>query len=224
MVHYGHSVQTTDGPNEFHFAVKSKRPWGSSAKADISYQGAEPLIITGHLDALADALADGKVPSGKVYLFVFDPHPPVKAVPPSDERLPACHAGYEGGRAPSSFASGWRCRPGVLLSSIAAVSVRRRGGRYFPPGSVCGRGSSLSTNCGRRATGAAVAAAARGGQPARRRPLRQGLVSGVLALGGSAGTTIGTAAMRALPLGVPKLMVSTLASGRCGTTSATKTS
>ena len=33
-------------------------------------------------------------------------------------------------------------------------------------------------------------------------------------LGGSAGTTIGTAAMRALPFGVPKLMVSTLASGQ----------
>ena len=33
-------------------------------------------------------------------------------------------------------------------------------------------------------------------------------------LGGSAGTTIGTAAMRALPYGVPKLMVSTLASGQ----------
>ena len=41
-----------------------------------------------------------------------------------------------------------------------------------------------------------------------------GRVSGVLAIGGSAGTTIGTAAMRALPLGVPKLMVSTLASGQ----------
>ena len=42
----------------------------------------------------------------------------------------------------------------------------------------------------------------------------QGKVSGVLGIGGSAGTTIGTAAMRALPLGVPKLMVSTLASGQ----------
>ena len=40
-----------------------------------------------------------------------------------------------------------------------------------------------------------------------------GKVSGVLGIGGSAGTTIGTAAMRALPIGVPKLMVSTLASG-----------
>jgi uncharacterized protein (UPF0261 family) len=41
-----------------------------------------------------------------------------------------------------------------------------------------------------------------------------GQVDGVLAIGGSAGTAIGTAAMRALPLGVPKLMVSTLASGQ----------
>src|SRR6516162_5996028 len=39
-------------------------------------------------------------------------------------------------------------------------------------------------------------------------------VHGVLAIGGSAGTTIGTAAMRALPFGIPKLMVSTLASGQ----------
>src|SRR5947207_3170380 len=43
---------------------------------------------------------------------------------------------------------------------------------------------------------------------------RQGKVDGILGLGGSAGTTIGTAAMRALPFGVPKLMVSTLASGQ----------
>ena len=41
----------------------------------------------------------------------------------------------------------------------------------------------------------------------------EGEVAGVLAIGGSAGTAIGTAAMRALPVGVPKLMVSTMASG-----------
>ena len=35
----------------------------------------------------------------------------------------------------------------------------------------------------------------------------------VVSMGGSGGTAIGTAAMRALPLGVPKVMVSTLASG-----------
>jgi uncharacterized protein (UPF0261 family) len=38
-------------------------------------------------------------------------------------------------------------------------------------------------------------------------------VAGVLAIGGSAGTSIATAGMRELPTGVPKLMVSTVASG-----------
>jgi uncharacterized protein (UPF0261 family) len=41
----------------------------------------------------------------------------------------------------------------------------------------------------------------------------QGSIDGVAALGGSAGTAIATTAMRALPYGFPKLMVSTLASG-----------
>jgi uncharacterized protein (UPF0261 family) len=38
-------------------------------------------------------------------------------------------------------------------------------------------------------------------------------VDGVLGLGGSGGTAIVTPAMRALPVGVPKIMVSTVASG-----------
>lgn len=41
----------------------------------------------------------------------------------------------------------------------------------------------------------------------------EGLIEGVISLGGGGGTAIGTAAMRALPIGFPKLMVSTLASG-----------
>ena len=41
----------------------------------------------------------------------------------------------------------------------------------------------------------------------------QGNIDGVISMGGSAATAIGTSAMRALPLGVPKVMVSTLASG-----------
>ena len=40
-----------------------------------------------------------------------------------------------------------------------------------------------------------------------------GRIDGVISLGGGGGTAIGTAAMRALPLGFPKLMVSTLAAG-----------
>jgi uncharacterized protein (UPF0261 family) len=40
-----------------------------------------------------------------------------------------------------------------------------------------------------------------------------GRIHGIISLGGGGGTAIGTAAMRALPLGFPKLMVSTLAAG-----------
>jgi uncharacterized protein (UPF0261 family) len=42
---------------------------------------------------------------------------------------------------------------------------------------------------------------------------REGRIHGVISLGGGGGTALATAAMRALPLGFPKLMVSTLASG-----------
>ena len=41
----------------------------------------------------------------------------------------------------------------------------------------------------------------------------EGRIQGIISLGGGGGTAISTAAMRALPLGFPKLMVSTLASG-----------
>ncbi len=41
----------------------------------------------------------------------------------------------------------------------------------------------------------------------------EGRIHGIISLGGGGGTAIGTAAMRALPLGFPKLMVSTLAAG-----------
>jgi uncharacterized protein (UPF0261 family) len=46
-----------------------------------------------------------------------------------------------------------------------------------------------------------------------RRLHEEGRLDGILALGGSGGTAIATRAMRALPVGVPKLMVSTMASG-----------
>lgn len=62
--------------------------------------------------------------------------------------------------------------------------------------------------------GTAVALAADGAAKLAAQLHRDGKLTGVLSLGGSAGTTIGTAAMRALPVGLPKLMVSTLASGQ----------
>lgn len=62
--------------------------------------------------------------------------------------------------------------------------------------------------------GQAITKAAQGAAALVARDYAAGRVSAVLAIGGSAGTTIGTAAMRALPIGVPKLMVSTMASGQ----------
>src|SRR3954453_1776361 len=62
--------------------------------------------------------------------------------------------------------------------------------------------------------GHAVGEAARGVAAVVADLAARGLVRGILAIGGSAGTTIGTAAMRVLPFGVPKVMVSTLASGQ----------
>lgn len=62
--------------------------------------------------------------------------------------------------------------------------------------------------------GKAVEAAARGVAKVVAELHQSGKVDAILGLGGSAGTTIGTAAMRALPFGVPKVMVSTLASGQ----------
>ncbi|MFC7338771.1 Tm-1-like ATP-binding domain-containing protein [Haloferula chungangensis] len=45
------------------------------------------------------------------------------------------------------------------------------------------------------------------------RLVESGVIDGVISLGGGGGTAVATAGMRALPVGFPKLMVSTLASG-----------
>jgi uncharacterized protein (UPF0261 family) len=46
------------------------------------------------------------------------------------------------------------------------------------------------------------------------RKYAEGCVDGVIAVGGGQGTAIATAAMRALPVGIPKVMVSTVAAGK----------
>lgn len=61
--------------------------------------------------------------------------------------------------------------------------------------------------------GEMVTAMARAAALVVRRLHAEGRAAGIVSMGGSGGTAIGTAAMRGLPLGVPKVMVSTLASG-----------
>jgi uncharacterized protein (UPF0261 family) len=61
--------------------------------------------------------------------------------------------------------------------------------------------------------GAAVEAMCRGSAVVAARLLAEGRLDGILSVGGSGNSSIGAAAMAALPVGVPKLIVSTVASG-----------
>src|SRR5437867_1981336 len=74
-------------------------------------------------------------------------------------------------------------------------------------------GVDLAALVARRDRGEAVGAMSRGAPIVLARLVAERRVDGVISLGGGGGTAIGTAAMRALPIGLPKLMVSTLASG-----------
>src|SRR3990170_4454506 len=56
-------------------------------------------------------------------------------------------------------------------------------------------------------------AMARGAAEVARRLHAAGRLDGILGIGGSGGTSIAAAAMEALPIGVPKLIVSTMAAG-----------
>ncbi len=74
-------------------------------------------------------------------------------------------------------------------------------------------GKSLRDLVQQRDRGQAVAAMTRGAAKITRELFEKGEVLGVISLGGGSGTVIGTSAMRTLPVGVPKVMVSSMASG-----------
>lgn len=74
-------------------------------------------------------------------------------------------------------------------------------------------GVNLAELLERRDRGECVTAMSQGAPALLLRLHAEGRIHGVISLGGGGGTAIGTAAMRALPIGFPKLMVSTLAAG-----------
>ncbi|MGY4690907.1 Tm-1-like ATP-binding domain-containing protein [Salibacterium sp. K-3] len=93
-----------------------------------------------------------------------------------------------------------------------------KGASTFPPdissGDVAERGGApLEKLIEEDDRGAAVDIMMEGAAAYALSLFESGTISGVISLGGSAGTTIGTHAMQALPIGVPKVMVSTVASG-----------
>jgi uncharacterized protein (UPF0261 family) len=90
----------------------------------------------------------------------------------------------------------------ALLPAIGAAEVAEAGG------------GSLEELRREGDRGQALAVMARGAARLAAHYHADGLVDGVLGLGGSCGTVIATAAMRELPIGLPKVMISTVASGQ----------
>ncbi len=74
-------------------------------------------------------------------------------------------------------------------------------------------GEPLSELRRRKDRGHAVEIMARGTAKLVRELYDQGKILGLISLGGGSGTVIGTRAMKSLPIGIPKVMVSTMASG-----------
>ncbi len=89
----------------------------------------------------------------------------------------------------------------LLRPDISASEVAKAGG------------SSLADLAREKDRGKSVATMGRGAAVIVKDLYEKGRFDGIISLGGSAGTHIGTAAMKALPTGVPKLMVSTVAAG-----------
>lgn len=77
-------------------------------------------------------------------------------------------------------------------------------------------GSSLADLREQADRGAAIAVMTRGIAKVIQSLYEEGKVDGVLGMGGSAGTVIATSGMRVLPVGIPKVMVTTLAGSDTG--------
>ncbi len=94
--------------------------------------------------------------------------------------------------------------PSSLVPDVAAARVAEAGG------------GDLETLRARGDRNEALLVMTRGCVALARELFAQGRFDGVLGLGGSGGTALATSVMRELPVGVPKVMVSTLASGDVG--------
>ncbi len=96
---------------------------------------------------------------------------------------------------------------GILDSPLVFVDVDRQ--------AVAKRGGmSLEEALATGDKGTCISNMVRGAEILCKELYEKGLFRGVVAIGGGQGTDIGCTAMRNLPTGVPKLMVSTVASGR----------
>ncbi|MGD0861255.1 MAG: Tm-1-like ATP-binding domain-containing protein [Candidatus Limnocylindrales bacterium] len=77
-------------------------------------------------------------------------------------------------------------------------------------------GGSLAELREKRDRGHAIETMGLGARALAVKFLAEGKFDGVISMGGSGGTSIGSTAMQALPVGIPKVIVSTMASGNVG--------
>jgi uncharacterized protein (UPF0261 family) len=103
------------------------------------------------------------------------------------------------------------CRTFVIDAGVLGTPA-------FPPDvgaeEVCtAGGASLSELARRGDRGEALDTMTRCLPIVVKRCFDEGKLDGIISMGGGGGTALGTSAMRALPIGVPKVMVSTVASG-----------
>jgi uncharacterized protein (UPF0261 family) len=89
----------------------------------------------------------------------------------------------------------------TLSSTISRAEVAAAGG------------TPLTDLIARQDRGEAMVVMARGAAVIARQLYETGRIDGIIGMGGGGGTSVATAAMRSLPVGFPKVMVSTVASG-----------
>ncbi len=92
-------------------------------------------------------------------------------------------------------------QPSPLNVDISNEKVAAAGGR------------SIQELVRQRDRGQAVAVMAKGAARIAKELFERREIQGIISIGGGSGTVIGTSAMRSLPLGIPKVMVSSMASG-----------
>jgi len=91
-----------------------------------------------------------------------------------------------------------------LMPDVSRAEVAQAGGR------------SIEELVEKKDRGEAMEVMSRGAAVVVSRLYKAGKLDGIIGMGGSGGTAVTTAGMRALPVGVPKVMVSTVASGDVG--------
>lgn len=74
-------------------------------------------------------------------------------------------------------------------------------------------GSNLTLLVEKKDRGEAMSVMTKGAPIIIKKLFEEGKCDGIISMGGGGGTVVGTSAMRALPIGIPKVMVSTIASG-----------